>query len=131
MAFVYVDVAGVMRNSAIHHGFGHLGSLSPNGHAHILLELNLIFLAFLQVTVLRRATIATESFVVANMSRITDSKGAEHGGLYRRGPLFSEILGGAEGHHIRIEGAVLADNVREGLVLVHNLAIEAGIFVSF
>jgi hypothetical protein len=131
MAFVFVDVAGVMRNCAIHHGFGHLRGLSPNRHINILLEFNLILLAFLQVSVLRRTTIATESFVVANMSGVTDSKAAEHGVLQRRDNLFSEILSGTEGHHVGVEGAVLADNVRKGLVLVHNLAIEAGIFVSF
>lgn len=130
MALFYIDVACVMRDSAIHHRFGHLCGLAPDGLGDILLEFYLIFLALLQVAVLIAPAVATESFVVAGVRGISNIEGAEHWGLQRLFSLFIELLSRAESHHIGVEGTVLADNVRERLVAVGNLAVKLSVIVS-
>jgi len=73
----------------------------------------------------------SESFVVADVSGVTNLEAAKHGRLSRRNLFLLEVFSGAESHHVGVEGSMLADYVREGLVLKHNLAIKASVFISF
>lgn len=68
---------------------------------------------------------------MADVSGVTNLEAAEHGRLSRGNLLLLEVFSVAESHHVGVEGAMLADYVREGLVLKHNLAIKASVFISF
>jgi hypothetical protein len=128
--FLYIHISLVVCDGAVHHGLGHLVGCNPVGLLRILLELDFIFFAFLKVTVLVRATIASESFVVTNMSRIANLETAKHRWLNWLRFLFGEFFGGTISHHFRVKSASLANDGSKGLVPVQNFAIVVRIFVS-
>jgi hypothetical protein len=51
VAISNIDVASVMRDSAILHSFGHLSGLAPDGLRNILLVFYQVFLALFQITI--------------------------------------------------------------------------------